>query len=99
MPSLLPELIQTPARNSGRKNKFVKVLNHSVITFANDKYPEQKNSPRVHNEMRVKNVLNHNSKQRDRNSRKDIVNPIYLQTNNSSTKMRNNTVRVPSSNN
>ena len=99
MPSLLPELIQTPARNSGRKNKFVKVLNHSVITFSNDKYPEQKNSPRVHNEMRVKNVLNHNLKLKDRKSRNDIVNPIYLQTNNSTTKMKNNTVRILSSNN
>ena len=62
MPSLLPELIQTPARNSGRKKKFVKVLNHSVITFADEKLPQQKYSPRFHNETRVKKILNQHSK-------------------------------------
>ena len=62
MPSLLPELIQTPARNSGRKKKFVKVLNHSVITFADEKLPQHKYSPRVQNETKVKKILNQQSK-------------------------------------
>jgi len=77
MPSLLPELIQTPARNSSRKKKFVKVLNHSVITFASD-LPMQKSSPRAHHDLKVKKVFNQNSKPIQRANRHELANPIYM---------------------
>ena len=78
MPSLLPELIQTPARNNRRKEKFVKVLNHSVITFADEKLSRPKYSARVQNETKVKRALQNPNKINERSSRNDVVNPIYL---------------------